>query len=92
MGEEMMKLLRRRSEAPARPASTMVQLSSAGDTLLAEWHPGDLAEEEKARSKFDEVIGHSFAYADPQPGVSRQIRVFDPSADRIVVVAPLTGG
>ncbi len=89
-----MKLLSRFRKPSAEPVmvSQLVQVSSAGDTLLAEWHPGDLAEEEVARWKFDEVIRHSYAYANPAPGESQQIRVFDPSASRIVVIPPLVGG
>jgi hypothetical protein len=80
----------------ASPAHAMHELNKTGDTLTT-WNPSNAAEVAKVREKFDEIIrqGHMAYRADvtgkQTPGTT-QLKVFDPEAERIIVVKPLMGG
>ena len=67
-------------------------LDQNGDTAL-EWDVADDLSVEEVREKFDELVsaGH-LAYRIDSPTSGEVIRNFDPTAEEIIVTAPLVGG
>lgn len=72
----------------------MATMTEEGDVKV-EWEPGKHQEEEAARSTFDNMTqnkGYAAFRTDARGQRGQQIREFDPSAERILLVPPMQGG
>lgn len=68
-------------------------LSAEGDTIV-KWNRANLAEVEAARTMFNTLRGKSYAAFKMRSDDTKgsQIDVFDPGAERILMVPPMQGG
>jgi len=65
-----------------------------GDTKII-WDPGSKDEVKNAKRTFDELIGKGFmAYAVNKADASKgkQVREFDPKAEKLILAPPMAGG
>lgn len=67
-------------------------LSHKGDTAV-EWDVKDELTTTEVRARFDELVAQgNLAYRIDSPAGGEVIRAFDPTAEEIIIHAPLIGG
>lgn len=74
---------------------TMEILDHTGDTKVI-WDKDNPDEVEAARAQFDKLVGSkrfaAFEVKGEKGDKGKQIRAFDPNAERMILVPPMVGG
>jgi len=68
-------------------------MDRAGDSVLA-WNPEELEEVREAEARFNELVvrGRHTAFDIVEGGKAKQLKVFNPDAEKIVMVPRVAGG